>query len=61
LEAIPRAIGLAKNGMPCPEPMRSKISLSSSGGIAEPSAKWSQYVKRRRSSVPAGGLRRPAP
>ena len=42
LAAMPLAIGLAKNGIPWPEPMRSKMSLSSSGGIAEPSAKCSQ-------------------
>ena len=39
--AMPRAIGLMKNGMGA-FATRSKTSSSSSGGMAEPSAKCSQ-------------------
>ena len=41
LREMPRAIGLAKNGIG-EVSIRSNTSFSSSGGIAEPSAKCSQ-------------------
>ena len=59
VSAMPLAIGLTSIGDFALT--WSNTSVISSGGIALPSEKCSQYVKRRRASVPGGGRRRPAP